>query len=91
MYRDGTAGFGFVARNEDGKVMLAGAKRIAAGGSSPLMEAMAMQYGLQSAVEGGLTNLIAETDSETLARALNNKIDSEPYARPRFVKSCHAT
>ncbi|KAL8533813.1 hypothetical protein ACS0TY_010001 [Phlomoides rotata] len=51
MYRDGTAGLGFIVRNEEGHVMLAGTKRIAVGGSSNLVEAMAILYGLQRVVE----------------------------------------
>ncbi|KAL8463039.1 hypothetical protein ACS0TY_033888 [Phlomoides rotata] len=79
IYQDGTAGLVFVVRNANGEVIMVGAKRINARGSSTLIEAMALKFSLETIIERGITRLIAEMDFENLARALRREKESEAY------------
>ncbi|KAL8467739.1 hypothetical protein ACS0TY_031110 [Phlomoides rotata] len=79
VYDDGTAAFGFVVRDDTGDVLAAGAKREVAGGSSTLLEARALLHGLSISADCGLQIQLVETDSELLIRAINGKVEGEPY------------
>lgn len=59
--------------------MVAGSKRERASGSSTLLEAMALRFGLCTAIQCGIPNLILETDSEILARSLRGVVENDNY------------
>lgn len=79
VFRDGTVGYDFVVRNENGGVILAGAKRERVAGASELAEAMALRFGLGISLQSGLSNLLVETDSEIVVRAIMRDNDVDPY------------
>lgn len=70
---------GFVVRNAAGEVLASGTKRQRGGGSSTLMEAMALLFSLNIARSSRLRNLEVESDFEQLIRAPNDKLVDEPY------------
>ncbi|KAL8540904.1 hypothetical protein ACS0TY_002234 [Phlomoides rotata] len=53
IFNDGTVGYGFVVRDDGGEVLIAGAKRETAGGSSTLVEARALLHGLDTSAACG--------------------------------------
>ncbi|KAL8547442.1 hypothetical protein ACS0TY_006969 [Phlomoides rotata] len=62
-----------------GETMLYGVTKNRGNGNSTLAEAMALRFGLESSVENGITQLLMESDSENLIRALNREAEMEPY------------
>lgn len=70
---------GFVIRNERGEVMAAGSRRQQGGGSSTLIKATALRFGIGIAYECGLNCFTLESDSECLIKAINGEIIEEPY------------
>ncbi|KAL8497475.1 hypothetical protein ACS0TY_020977 [Phlomoides rotata] len=79
VYNDGTTGYGFVVRDDVGAALCAGAKREVAGGSSTLVEARALLYGLETAAACGQRVSFVESDSELLIRAINGDFEGEIY------------
>ncbi|KAL8543703.1 hypothetical protein ACS0TY_004317 [Phlomoides rotata] len=78
-FEDGIVGIGFIIRDESGKTMLAGSKRCRGSGNNTLVEALALRFGLETALLGGFKVHIAESDSERLVRTLHGNTDEEPY------------
>ncbi|KAL8476609.1 hypothetical protein ACS0TY_029053 [Phlomoides rotata] len=66
-------GFGFVVRDYNGFVILAGSKRCRARGSSTLVEALALRYCIQHAYDSGLTSFLSEMDPELLTLAIRGE------------------
>ncbi|KAL8520299.1 hypothetical protein ACS0TY_011008 [Phlomoides rotata] len=79
IFDDGTVGFGFVIRDANGLVILAGSKRCQARGSSTLVEALALRYIIQHAYASGLTPFHSETDSELLVLAIRGEREHDAY------------
>lgn len=78
--QNGVLGFGFVLRDEYGRVKLAGKKKEGfAKGSSTLMEGMAMRYAMQMVQQYGMTATSMESDSKTLIDSINGKVIPEIY------------
>ncbi|KAL8462317.1 hypothetical protein ACS0TY_032576 [Phlomoides rotata] len=73
VFADGTIGFGFVIRDANGLLILAGTKRCRARGNSMLVEALALRYNIQQALTSGLSSFQIETDSEILAMAIRGE------------------
>ncbi|KAL8520548.1 hypothetical protein ACS0TY_011177 [Phlomoides rotata] len=64
IFYDGTVGMGFVVRDWEGQLVLAGAKRcLVASDSSFLIEALALRFGVLSVIDRGLKVDLLETDS----------------------------
>lgn len=70
---------GFVVRNDVGEVMISGSKRQRRGGSSTLIEALALLFSLNIVRDSGIRGIVAESDSELLIKAINREIEEEPY------------
>ncbi|KAL8520513.1 hypothetical protein ACS0TY_011149 [Phlomoides rotata] len=79
VFGDGTVGYGCVVRDDRGEVLLAGAKRELGGGSSMLVEARALLYGLETTAAGGQQVWQVESDSELLIRVINGDYEGEIY------------
>ncbi|KAL8470305.1 hypothetical protein ACS0TY_032959 [Phlomoides rotata] len=77
-FLDGSVGFGFIIRNERGKVHLAGSKRCTAAGHSTMIEALALRFGLQQARERGFRPRVLESDCFNLIMALNGREEEDP-------------
>ncbi|KAL8456283.1 hypothetical protein ACS0TY_034480 [Phlomoides rotata] len=76
VFNDGTVGFGFIVRNEQGQPVFAGTKRCKApSANSTMLEALALRFGVSEAVSKGLQIMILETDSQILARALQRETE----------------
>ncbi|KAL8526015.1 hypothetical protein ACS0TY_015293 [Phlomoides rotata] len=69
----------FIVRDEEGKNLIASSKRCRGDGSSTLVEALALRFGLETTLLGGLSVHIIESDSERLVRSINGELDDEPY------------
>lgn len=77
LFNDGTFGLGFMIRNVEGKVILTGAKRSNGDGDSTLANALALRFGIQSALKAGVRVNFFETDSENLVKEIwEDRVDS---------------
>ncbi|KAL8509272.1 hypothetical protein ACS0TY_016461 [Phlomoides rotata] len=79
IFQDGTFGLGFVMRNDEGNILFAGSKRFHGGGSSTLVETIALLFGLETSVLRGFTINSMETNSNRLAQSVNGTTENEPY------------
>jgi len=67
-------GWGFVARDNDGVFLEAGAGNISRAADALQAEAMAALRGLEKAAELGMTRIVLETDAATLGNALTSEV-----------------
>ena len=67
-------GWGFVARDNDGVFLEAGAGNISRAADALQAEAMAALRGLEKAAELGMTRIVLETDAATLGNALTLEV-----------------
>lgn len=75
IFSDGSVGLGFVIRDVEGAMKLAGSKRCtAATDSNTLIEALALRFGLESANKADLVVNFLETDSYNLLAAISQKL-----------------
>ncbi|CAL1387047.1 unnamed protein product [Linum trigynum] len=72
----GEVGLGFIIRDWNGKVMLAGSRTLKANWSSEIAEGMATQFGLKEAKEKGLRGIQVESDCQRLINCLKGKENS---------------
>lgn len=79
LFQDGLVGLGFVIRNDRSEVIVSGSRRQPGGGGSTLVEALALCFGIRIANECGLSNIIFESDSESLIKAINGELIEDPY------------
>lgn len=77
--RNGMIGMGFVIRNADGDITLAGNKMMKAEGDSTLLEGYAMRYAMQMAKQYGSAITSVESDSKNLVEAVNGKQNPVGY------------
>lgn len=75
----GRAGLGFVLRDEEGKVLLAGKTECRTTGGSTLMESLAIRYALRMILQYDLHADSVESDSKNCIEGLNGKIRPEVY------------
>ncbi|KAL8538140.1 hypothetical protein ACS0TY_000194 [Phlomoides rotata] len=68
-------GFGFLVRNDTGKVVMVGSNRSIESGSSTPVEVLAVLYALQNASNSVLGNMVIETDSEVLSKTLHEEME----------------
>ena len=66
----GTGGWGFVVRDKQGDVRGSGAGCLRHVATAVQAEAMACSEAMQAAADWGMTNIIVETDCETLVHAM---------------------
>ena len=71
------SGLGAVIRDAMGNIIAAAVKTSRFHGNVSYAEAEAVRWGLQAAVDAGLTSLIIETDSQMVADLINNRKGSK--------------
>ncbi|XP_024042628.1 uncharacterized protein LOC112099434 [Citrus clementina] len=71
------SGLGAVIRDATGNIIAAAVKTTRFHGNVSYAEAEAVRWGLQVAVDAGLTSLIIETDSQMVADLINNRKGSK--------------
>ncbi|XP_024033533.1 uncharacterized protein LOC112095662 [Citrus clementina] len=71
------AGLGAVIRNSQGQVVVAAVKSINFQGDVSIVEAKAVQWGLEVASKASFTNVIVETDCSMVANLANNKVSNK--------------
>ncbi|KAL8468661.1 hypothetical protein ACS0TY_031743 [Phlomoides rotata] len=79
VFQDGSVGLGFVVRDRDGAVKLAGNRRcVASSDNSTLIEALALRFRLKAFMTMGLQISTLESDSSNLVSALlgNTSLDA---------------
>ncbi|KAL8515133.1 hypothetical protein ACS0TY_014008 [Phlomoides rotata] len=79
--------FGFVVRDDEGKVLMAGSKRCDASGSSTLAEALALKFRITTTLEAGLGGIQVESDSELLIRTIRGNTRRRPISWPLLKTS----
>lgn len=70
---NGMIGMGFVIRDSDGAIRLAGKESMRAEGDSTLLEGFAMRYAMHMAKQYGLTVKSVESDSKNLVEAITGR------------------
>ncbi|KAL8457339.1 hypothetical protein ACS0TY_035261 [Phlomoides rotata] len=76
---DGTFGLGFVVRDDQGLVLMAGSKRCFSAGSSTLAKALALRFGLEKVREVGLGRVQVESDSEIMVMNCEGRCSGEAH------------
>lgn len=77
--KNGIIGMGFVLRDYHGRVVLAGKRKMNAAGTSTLLEAMAIRYGMQTVKQYHLQANTVEGDNKTCMEGLNGTSRADLY------------
>ncbi|KAL8536902.1 hypothetical protein ACS0TY_012181 [Phlomoides rotata] len=77
-FSDGSMGFGFVLRNHDDTVLVAGSKSILVPRNNTLIEALALRYALRTVTDHGHHDLCLESDSQILISTLQTQQEADP-------------
>ncbi|CAL1392116.1 unnamed protein product [Linum trigynum] len=72
----GEVGMGFIIRDWNGKMILAGSRTVKAGWSPEIAEGMALKFGLEKAKDKGLRVIQVESDCQRLINILNGRENS---------------
>ncbi|KAL8461807.1 hypothetical protein ACS0TY_033055 [Phlomoides rotata] len=76
VFSDGTVGLGFIVRNNLGKMILAGTRQcLVTANNSTMVEALALRFGVSSALNHGLQIDHLESDSSNLVQAITNNLE----------------
>ncbi|KAL8473164.1 hypothetical protein ACS0TY_030118 [Phlomoides rotata] len=76
VFSDGSVGLGFIVRNSSGKMILAGTRRcLVTVDNSTMIEALALRFGVSTALNHGLYIDQLESDSNNLVRAITNGLE----------------